>query len=392
MQAAYPRAVETDQTSARMRLEDFIATNMEEILSSWEEYARTILPARQMDRLALRDHAEDILRAVVVDMRNAQSFQEQLTKSLGAGPRISTERTAAETHALLRARSGFNIEQLVAEYRALRASVLAKFAGTGLVGPTTLEEVGRFNEAVDQAIAESVSYFAAETDQWRNIFLGVLGHDLRGPLNAILMSAYLISQISRDEPVLKTTQRVVRSGERMRELLDDLLDHSRAQLGIGIPVRLEEVDIAAACKAELLQLDGALPLCRLVYEGPDRLVLCVDASRIRQVVSNLVINASKYGDVSQPITVRLVPSDDGLTIEVESVGAQIPLATSSTMFDLGQRGDDPEAELSRDSLGLGLFIVQEVAKGHGGSVMSEYRDGKNAFCVRLPVGASAPLK
>lgn len=371
-----------------MNLDTFILSSMEEILSSWEAYARTLLPLNGTDRLALRDHAEEILRAAVDDMRSEQSREAQSTKSLGEGLRISAERTAAETHALLRARSGLTVVQLVAEYRALRASVLAKFADTGAVGAATLVEVGRFNEAIDQAIAESVSYFTAETEQWRNIFLGVLGHDLRGPLNAILMSASLISRISRDEPVLKTTQSVVRSGERMRELLDDLLNYSKTSLGVGIEVHPREVDVASACREELSQLSKALPACEFVYEGPEQLLAIVDASRIRQVVSNLVINASKYGDVSKPVTLRLASDTAATTISVENFGERISTVTSAKMFNLAQRGDDSELELSRTSLGLGLFIVQEVAKGHGGSATSEYRNGQNVFTVRLPTPAS----
>lgn len=114
----------------------------------------------------------------------------------------------------------------------------------------------------------------------------------------------------------------------------------------------------------------------------------MDASRIRQVVSNLVVNASKYGDVSKPVTLRLASDDAATTISVENFGERISTVTSAKMFNLAQRGDDSESELFRTSLGLGLFIVQEVAKGRGGTATSEYRNGQNVFSVRLPTPAS----
>lgn len=104
---------------ADMRLADFILRNMEGILAEWEAFATTLLPASaSMTTLALRDHAQQILQAVVRDISTPQTCQEQSDKSKGRGKRPPTApQTAAETHAVLRAKSGFDINQLVAEYR-----------------------------------------------------------------------------------------------------------------------------------------------------------------------------------------------------------------------------------------------------------------------------------
>ena len=108
-----------------MRLADFILRDMEAILARWEAFAATSMPAAaRMNALALRDHAQQILEAVVADLRATQSRAAQEAKSMGRAPKITgAPETAAQTHALLRARSGFDIRQLAAEYRALRASV-----------------------------------------------------------------------------------------------------------------------------------------------------------------------------------------------------------------------------------------------------------------------------
>lgn len=160
----------------QVRLADFIETNMSVILAEWEEFASSLLPAAAgMDAAALRDHAEQILVAVAKDLRTVQSRLEQSAKSKGRAPALPcVTETAAQTHAVLRATEGFTIRQLVAEYRALRASVLRLWADAGEYGPDAMEDASRFNEAIDQAIAESVDYFTSEVDRWRALFLGVL--------------------------------------------------------------------------------------------------------------------------------------------------------------------------------------------------------------------------
>ena len=139
-----------------MRLADFIETNMEEILSDWEGFARTLLPAAGgLGVSALRDHAEQILHAVAQDLRKNQTRSEQAAKSRGEAVRSApSPETAAETHAVLRATGGFTMQQMVAEYRALRAAVLGRWADSHEPGPDTLDDMTRFNEAIDQAVAE----------------------------------------------------------------------------------------------------------------------------------------------------------------------------------------------------------------------------------------------
>src|SRR5687768_11417395 len=140
-----------------MRLADFILSEMEAILAAWEAFAAAQLPAaRHMKPLALRDHAREILHAVSKDLSTLQSRETQIAKSLGLTPILSgAPETAAQTHGVLRAQSGFDINQLAAEYRALRASVLRLWGGDSQPESTHLDDIIRFNEAIDQALAES---------------------------------------------------------------------------------------------------------------------------------------------------------------------------------------------------------------------------------------------
>jgi len=244
-----------------MRLADFIERNTEAILEKWESFARTLLPAAAgLDVATLRDHAAQILQTVVLDLRTTQSRSERVAKSRGEATRpLQTPETAAETHAVLRASGGFSMDQMIAEYRSLRAAVLELWAGSDEPEPQTLRDVNRFNEAIDQAVAESVHFFSLESERWRAVFLGVLGHDLRGPLNAILLTSQLAFQMSTGRAVNEVNARLIRSGERMKRLLDDLLDYSRFSLGVGIDMERVPVDLASAGREEIDILRSAWP-------------------------------------------------------------------------------------------------------------------------------------
>src|SRR5688572_6199731 len=133
-----------------MRLADFILSNIEPILLEWESFARGIAPGEKMDALALRDHAGDILRATVQDMRSAQSASEQSAKSKGHHQRNdgSALNGASEQHAIGRLGSGFDLMEVVSEYRALRASVLRLWDDNGRQPhDSDVDDVTRFNES-----------------------------------------------------------------------------------------------------------------------------------------------------------------------------------------------------------------------------------------------------
>lgn len=181
-----------------MRLADFIRRDMEAILAEWEGFAAALLPAAAgLTSLALRDHATQILEAMAIDLGTTQTRDEQAEKGKGRAPKAaSAQQTAAQTHAILRARGGFDIKQLVAEYRALRASVLRLWMDTSPLDDAGVEDMIRFNEAIDQAVAESVDYFSAQVERARNLLLGMLGHDMRSPLSTIVTTAAYLSAFS----------------------------------------------------------------------------------------------------------------------------------------------------------------------------------------------------
>lgn len=374
-----------------MRLADFILGNTEDIVVAAEGFARTLQPAAaHMDSEALRDHMPMILSAVALDLRSPQTSQEQTAKSLGLSPRPhGAPETAAQTHALLRAKAGFDIEQLVAEYRALRACVLRLWLASGSEPEATAaDDIVRFNEAIDQAIAESVAFFTAEVDRWRHVFLGVLGHDLRGPLNAILLTTEMLSRMTGDAPLSKHTLRLIQSGRRMKSLLDDLLDFSRSSLGLGLVMRRTQTDLTQGCAEEIDILRTALPGCPIEFHVEGNCTGHFDVSRIREVLGNLVTNAAKYGDAGAPARVRLVGDLDAVRLSVENEGVPIPLEAMQDMFEPLRRGSAQNDDGDRVSLGLGLFIVREIAKAHGGEIQARPTDRGTLFTLVLPHASS----
>ncbi|WP_143266752.1 sensor histidine kinase, partial [Paraburkholderia caledonica] len=194
---------------------------------------------------------------------------------------------------LLRARGGFDINQLTAEYRALRASVLRLWMDACQPDTPHVDDIIRFNEAIDQAIAESVGFFSAQVEQARNLLLGMLGHDMRSPLQTIQMTASYLAALNAGDKVSGAASRLIRSGARMQALLDDMLDFNRTRLGLGINIVSAEIDLAK-------QLADELDLVRAVH--PDHQVdLNVvgdcegvwDGRRLQQLLGNLVLNAIK---------------------------------------------------------------------------------------------------
>lgn len=370
-----------------MRLADFIDTSTEAILAEWEGFARTLLPASGgMDVGALRDHAAQILKAAAMDLRTSQSSVDQLLKSRGEQRRARhAPESAAETHGLLRATSGFTLVQLVAEYRALRASVLKLWSEQG--DPPrehVIADMTRFNEAIDQAVAESVEFFAAETERWRHVFLGMLGHDLRGPLNAIMLSSKLLSQLTDGTPASATTVRLLRSGDRMRQLLDDLLDFNRGSLGLGLTIDSRPMDLASACAEEVDLQRLAWPDHRIELQMGGPIHGAWDASRLKQVFGNLIANAVKYGHRDAPVVVRMTGDVERVRFSVENEGEPIPAHALKTLFEPLVRGTHARPQTERTSLGLGLFIVQQIVQAHGGEVSVESTGERTVFAVALP--------
>ena len=370
-----------------MRLADFILQDMDTILGEFEAFAATLLPAAAgMTALALRDDAKPILEAIAKDISKPQTKEAQAEKSKGRAPMLTeAPETAAQTHAVLRAKSGFDINQLAAEYRALRASVLRRWIDAYEPNDTNLEDIIRFDEAIDQAIVESIGFFSSQMEQARNLLLGMLGHDMRSPLNTIVMTGQYLAALNAGGEVSDAARRLIRSGASIQALLDDLINFNRTRLGLGIKIELADVDLAAAFADEVEQLRGGHPSRRIELEvvGDSRGLW--DRVRLQQVLRNLVVNAIDYGSPDTPIHVLLAGDQNDITLKVKNRGPAIEKANLDQIFDPLKRGlGRVNREDAESGLGLGLFIVREIATAHGGEVTVRSDKEETVFTVRLP--------
>ncbi len=372
-----------------MRLAEFILRDMETILVEWEAFAGSQFPtAATPTRLTLRDHARQILEAVAKDVSTPQTQQAQADKSKGrASKLLGAPETAAETHAILRAQSGFDINQLVGEYRALRASVLRLWMDACQPDDTGLEEIVRFNEAIDQAIAESIAFFSAQVNRAQNLLLGMLGHDMRSPLNTIQVTAAYLAALNAGAKVSEAASVLIRSGASMKALLDDLVDFGRTKLGLGINISVANIDLAALFADELDQLRGAHPGRQLELEVAGNTRVRGDGVRLQQLLRNLVSNAIKYGAPDAPVHVVLTGEKADVRVEVRNSGPTIEGSMLDQIFHPLTRGPAQDNSHSTDSgLGIGLYIVRELASAHGGEVAVRSERGETVFAVRLPHG------
>ncbi|HUF11575.1 MAG TPA: HAMP domain-containing sensor histidine kinase [Longimicrobiales bacterium] len=366
---------------------------MEPILAEFEEFARTHTEAGEtMDMRSLRDHAAAMLGAIALDLEQPQSDAAQSRKSKGDAP-VEEEGslTAAEKHGTDRADSGFTLAEMFAEYRALRASVLRLWtAGKERLEDHDVQDLIRFNEAIDQALAESIQRYSTSIEHSREMFLAILGHDLRTPLSAVVTAAgFLETSGALDAPHLRMATTIRTSGERMNALVGDLLDFTLSRLGRGIPIERSDVDLGDVGRATVEEVGAMHPSRELRFESSGDLRGRWDGERISQALSNLVGNAVEHGIPDTPVLVTARGADEEIVITVHNHGGPIPGDDKQHIFDPFRRlAAENGGGQDRRSMGLGLYIAEQIAVAHGGSIDVESSEGKGTtFIFRLPRSA-----
>lgn len=217
--------------------------------------------------------------------------------------------------------SGYTVVQLVSEYRALRSSVLALWREATGDSQTTdmnsmMSDMLRFNEAVDPALAESVARYEHLVKQSQNMFLAILGHDLRNPLGTLVTGSSFVMQATDIPPkYIQVATRMFSSAKRMRKLVNDLIDFTRPHLGPGMPIRARQGSLVAVCEQVVDALRTFHPERCIELQMPQQLDAVVDDGRIAQMLSNLIGNAIQYGGVDTPVRVRLDGNDEIVVVD-----------------------------------------------------------------------------
>jgi signal transduction histidine kinase len=370
-----------------MRLSQFIRHSLEPILQEWDDFARSIQPAhRAMDVAELRDHAEEMLREIAEDLERPRSEAQRIENSKGRAPQRDGD-SPAEIHATHRLMSGFTIDQLVAEYRALRTSVLHLWSKRSKTATWfEVEDITRFNEAVDQALSESVARYSKMVREAQDIFIGILGHDIRTPLNAISIGAETLMRTeSLEGKFIQLASRIFNSSARISGLVDDLLDFTNARFGMQLS--LGPCNIGQLTEQVTEEIRSSYPERVITLSLSGNLDGTWDSGRISQVLSNLVCNALQHGTDTEPVHVVLSDAIDTAVLTVHNRGVPIPEEEIGHIFEpLRHYSRTPRHRQSTHSnLGLGLYIAREAVIAHGGTidVISNEADG-TTFTVRLP--------
>jgi len=246
----------------------------------------------------------------------------------------------------------------------------------------------RFNETIDQALAESVLTYSEQGGRTRDTFLAILGHDLRSPLAAVSMAGDILArQHAADSPVGAIALMLRRSATSMATMVDDLLEYARTQLGGAIPIESAMHDMRAACVGAIEDARAAHPGCAFELDAEGDLACNFDDDRLQQVFSNLLNNAAQYSPAGEPVILRARGDADAVVVQVCNRGTPIPDSALSLIFNpLVQLAPGPtDRGRPTTSIGLGLFIAREITQAHGGSIdVASSAESGTVFTVRIP--------
>ncbi len=373
-------------------MSEFLRENIEPILAEWEEFARTLQSDKpERTRVQLLDHAKEMLVAIAHDMETEQSPAEQHEKSRGrrADAPLSQD-SPAQSHGGDRLEQGFTINEIVSEYRAIRASVVRLWTlkvGTG--NGSSLIELIRFNEAVDEAMTEAVARYTSRIERERTLLIGALGHDLRNPLGAAMQSAQILTVENVPESTrARAVTRILSSNKRMAEMISDLLEFASTQLGERLPVSCAPMSMRDACQLAIDEIAVVHPRCTFNLDAQGVLLGNWDGARIGQMLSNLIGNAAEHSFPATPIRVSCRETDGQVLVEVQNQGPPIPESQRHRIFEPLARGSNVTGgsfDRGGRHLGLGLYIACEIAKAHGGTIkLDSSKAIGTTFAVYLP--------
>jgi signal transduction histidine kinase len=347
-----------------------------------------------MDQARLRDHVLELLKFIADDMDSPQSDFEQAKKGQGTAARRSAGDTEAEKHAILRVSDGFTTDQVIGEFRALRASVLhlrAKEPAT----QSDITGITRFNESIDQVLSESVARHTKlvadglrDDNRRKDEFISLLSHELRNPVAAISACSHILNGSGTTDPTAARVAGILaRQTGHLARLLEDLLDVARISRK-RIILKMEATDVRTcvqdAVDANIQLIEQKGQAIKVDMPSPP-LTMQVDCTRVAQVLSNLLNNAAKYSPKSSAIEVSLTIETNHAVIRVRDDGIGIEPSLLPHIFDAFYTNHS--GDLGKQGLGIGLWLSRQLIEMQGGTITAHSEGpGTGAeFCVRLPL-------
>jgi signal transduction histidine kinase len=330
--------------------------------------------------------------------RVAAGGMAELAVDVGGDPELAAARDRPGRAAEIVRRLGvgsYLIVPLLARGRTLGTLSLVRYDPARRFGPSDLPFAGelgaRCGLALDNArlfreaeearhLAEESARAKEDAARFGEQLLGMVSHDLRSPLAAIAASTQLaLRRASEDEALVRALRRTSSAAGRMGRMIEDLLDFTRARLGGGIPLSRREADLGKIARYAVEEAQAANPEHPLVHRLHYQKGL-YDPDRMSQVVQNLIANALEHGAARAPVVVETRPEGERVVLEVSNQGAAIPEEMLPTLFEPFRGGAPGKAR----HLGLGLFIVREIVRAHGGEVSARSGPEGTTFTVRVP--------
>jgi len=360
-----------------MSLPHFIHESLDDILSEWE---RECIEARRDAAPAVRRvHFGKVLQAVAAEMKRSRASDPVVAATVAAFERgTAPSGTPAAPHS--------HASQLVDDYASLRASVVRQWRRKHpSPSGADVDDLVRFNEAMDRSLAELTATFSSSPAQPQPLFLGVLNHELRTSVASILMSAQVLTHRSTPgTPESKAAQRILRSCEQVRQSLDALSDFTKVRLGEHLEIDRVKDDMGVLCRQALDAFARIDPERRIRLTSDGDLSGDWDVTRVREAVGGLLANAARFASRGSWVTIAVDGhAADEVKVTVHGDGTPIDVETLQTIFDPVARVESENATYA--GLGLGLFIVRKVVDAHGGHVGVEAsaQDG-TTFTMVLP--------
>ena len=354
-----------DLVMASIKVADYLRRERDRVANEWH----ATLKADGPESPVLAEHVHEFLEGLADWIEGKTSSADQAFGRL------------VESSALQQLGYGVGIETLSREYSKLRAVLLRELLSLPSTGANRAAVI-RMNAGMDRAITEAMRRYAGHRDEVRERFISILGHDLRDPLATVEISANALS----GNPQLRKEHRVVamriRSAcDRMRRMVDDVLDFARGHLGGGIPANPTRNDLGEICRVAADELAAANPQREIIVETSGDLHGAFDRDRVIQAMVNLLSNAIQHGEGRIELRVHEADHRRAIVTEVTSHGPVIPANVIAQIFDPFS-GGDPNAP--RPGLGLGLYIVNQIALAHAATCTVTSTDAATTFTIRWP--------
>ena len=258
-----------------------------------------------------------------------------------------------------------------------------------LSDPVTVSTLHLFAELISkqldaenrQQAARSDLSSERETAELREQFIAVLGHDLRTPLGSIALGADLLALKVADPALLPVVERIRRSARRMASLVDDVMDFTRGRMGSGIRLKLRRHDSVHLTLEQVIdEMRGLHPERVIAASIPDLLCLDCDPERLAQLLSNLLANALVHGNAGTPVHIDARHEDGKFVLSVSNEGQELPPEVIAQLFKPYWRATSRPGS---EGLGLGLYIIDQIARAHGGKIDVTSSAGRTAFTFTL---------